>query len=62
MVPISIQYWYKPKPVKGEPAEPKPEEGAAVNYVTKVLKYRLWESLIPHFNPSVTESLEDAEK
>jgi hypothetical protein len=39
MIPISIQYWYKPKAAKGEPAEP--EEGAAVNYVTKVLKDRL---------------------
>jgi hypothetical protein len=57
MMPISIQYWYKPKAAKGEP-----EEGAAVNYVTKVLKDRLWESLIPHFNLPVTESLEDVEK
>jgi hypothetical protein len=36
MVPISIQYWYKPKAAKGEP-----EEGAAVNYVTKIMKDRL---------------------
>jgi hypothetical protein len=25
MVPISIQYWYKPKAAKGEPEEPEPE-------------------------------------
>jgi hypothetical protein len=36
MVPISIQYWYNPKAAKGEP-----EEGAAVNYVTKIMKDRL---------------------
>jgi hypothetical protein len=30
---------------KGEPEEAEPEEGVAVNYVTKVLKDRLWESL-----------------
>jgi hypothetical protein len=62
MVPTSIQYWYKPKPPKGEPAQPEPEEGAAVNYVTKVLKDRLWDSNIPHFNLPVTESLVEAEK
>jgi hypothetical protein len=62
MVPISIQYWYKPKAAKGESEEAEPEEGAAVNYVTKVLKDRLWKSLIPHFNLPVTKSLEDAEK
>jgi hypothetical protein len=62
MVPISIQYWYKPKASKGEPEEAEPEEGALVNYVTKVLKDRLWESLIPHFNLSATKSLEVAEK
>jgi hypothetical protein len=62
MVPISIQYWYKPKVAKGEPEEAEPEECATVNYITKVLEDRLWESLIPHFNLPVTESLEDAEK
>jgi hypothetical protein len=62
MVSISIQYWYKPKAAKGEPEEAEVEEGAAVNYVTKVLKDRLWESLIPHFNLPVTESLKDIEK
>jgi hypothetical protein len=41
MIPISIQYWYKPKVAKGEPEKAGPEEGAAVNYVTKVLKDRL---------------------
>jgi hypothetical protein len=41
MVPISIQYWYKPKAVKGEPVEPEPEENAAVNYITKIMKDRL---------------------
>jgi hypothetical protein len=41
MVPISIQYWYKPKAAKGEPVEPEPEEGPAVNYVTKIMKDRL---------------------
>jgi hypothetical protein len=58
MVPISIQYWYKPKVAKGEPEEPEPEEGAAVNYVTKIMKHRLWESLIPHFTQPATETLE----
>jgi hypothetical protein len=58
MVPISIQYWYKPKEAKGEPEEPKPEEGAAINYVTKIMKDRLWESLIPHFTLPATETLE----
>jgi hypothetical protein len=53
MVPISIQYWYKPKAAKGEP-----EEGAEVNYVTKIMKDRLWESLIPHFTLPATETLE----
>jgi hypothetical protein len=61
MVPISIQYWYKPKAAKGEPEEPEPEEGAAVNYVTKIMKDGLWESLIPHFTLPATESLELAE-
>jgi hypothetical protein len=61
MVPISIQYWYKPKAAKGEAEEPEPEEGAAVNYVTKIMKDRLWESLIPHFTLSATEILELAE-
>jgi hypothetical protein len=41
MIPISIQYWYKPKAAKGEPEDAEPEEGAAVNYVTKVMKGRL---------------------
>jgi hypothetical protein len=36
MVLISIQYWYKPKAAKEEP-----EDGAAVNYVTKIMKDRL---------------------
>jgi hypothetical protein len=58
MVPISIQYGYKPKAAKGEP---EPEEGAAVNYVTKIMKDGLWESLIPHFTLPATESLELAE-
>jgi hypothetical protein len=60
MVPINIQYWYKPKAAKGEPVElePEPEEDAAVNYVTKIMKDRLWESLIPHFTLPATESLE----
>jgi hypothetical protein len=58
MVPISIQYWYKPKAAKGEPEEPKPEEGATVNYVTKIMKDRLWESLIPYFTLPATETLE----
>jgi hypothetical protein len=58
MFPISIQYWYKPKAAKGEPKEPEPEEGAAVNYVTKIMKDRLWESLIPHFTLLATETLE----
>jgi hypothetical protein len=66
MVSISIQYWYKPKAAKGEPeeAEPEeeePEEGATVNYVTKIMKDRLWESLIPHFTLPATETLELAE-
>jgi hypothetical protein len=61
MVPISIQYWYKPKAAKGEPVEPEPEEDAAVNYITKIMKDRLWESLIPHFTLPATESLELAE-
>jgi hypothetical protein len=60
-VPISLQYWYKPKTAKREPEEAEPEEGAAVNYVTKIMKDRLWESLIPHFTLSATESLELAE-
>jgi hypothetical protein len=50
MVPISIQYWYKPKAAKGEP-----EEGAEVNYVTNIMKDRLWESLIPHFTLPATK-------
>jgi hypothetical protein len=58
MVPISIQYWYRPKAAKGEPEEPEPEEGVAVNYVTKIMKDRLWESLIPHFTLPATETLE----
>jgi hypothetical protein len=57
MVPINTQYWYKPKAAKGEP-----EEGAAVNYVTKIMKDRLWESLIPHFTLPATETLELAEQ
>jgi hypothetical protein len=57
MVPISIQYWYKPKAAKGEL-----EEGAAVNYVTKIMKDMLWESLIPHFTLPTTETLELAEQ
>jgi hypothetical protein len=61
MIPISIQYWYKPKVAKGEPLEPEPEEDASVNYVTKIMKDRLWESLIPHFTLPATESLELAE-
>jgi hypothetical protein len=63
MVPISIQYWYKPKAAKGEPEEPEPEpeEGASVNYVTKIMKDRLCESLIPHFTLPATENLELAE-
>jgi hypothetical protein len=61
MVPISIQYWYKPKMAKGEPEEAEPEEGAAVNCVTKIMKDRLWESLIPHFTLPATETLELAE-
>jgi hypothetical protein len=61
MVPISIQYLYKPKAAKGEPEDPEPEEGAAVNYVTKIMKNRLWESLIPYFTLSTTEFLELAE-
>jgi hypothetical protein len=56
MVPISIQYWYKPKAAKGEP-----EESAAVNYVTKIMKDRLWKSLIPHFTMLATETLELAD-
>jgi hypothetical protein len=55
MVPINIQYWYKPKVAKGEP---ELKEGAAVNYVTKIMKDRLWESLIPHFTLPATETLE----
>jgi hypothetical protein len=61
MVPISIEYWYKPKAEKEEPEVAEPEEGALVNYITKVLKDRLWESLIPHFNLPATESLEVTE-
>jgi hypothetical protein len=62
MVPISIQYWYKPKAAKGEPEEAETEEGAAVNYVTKIMKDRLWQSLIPHFTLSATKTLELAEE
>jgi hypothetical protein len=61
MVLISIQYWYKPKASKGEPKEAEPEEGVAVNYVTKIMKDTLWESLIPHFTLPATETLELAE-
>jgi hypothetical protein len=61
MVSISIQYWYKPKAAKGEPEEAGPEEGATVNYVTKIMKDRLWESLIPYFTLPATETLELAE-
>jgi hypothetical protein len=61
MVLISIQFWYKPKGEKGEAVEPEPEEDAVVNYVTKIMKDRLWESLIPHFTLPATESLELAE-
>jgi hypothetical protein len=61
MVPISIQYWCKPKAVKGDPAEGEPEEGAEVNYVTKIIKDRLWESLIPHFSLLATEDPKLAE-
>jgi hypothetical protein len=57
MVPISIQYWYKPKAAKRELEEPEPEEGAAVNYVTKIMKDRLWESLIPYFTLLATETI-----
>jgi hypothetical protein len=57
MVPISIQYWYKPKAAKGEPEEAEPEEGAAVNYITKIMKDRLWESLIPYFTLPATETM-----
>jgi hypothetical protein len=56
IVPISIQYWYKPKAAKGEP-----EEGAPVNYVTKIMKDKLWESLIPYFTLPAMETLELAE-
>jgi hypothetical protein len=61
MVLISIQYWYKPKAAKGEPEEAEQEEGAAVNYITKIMKDRLWE--IPHstFHSAGTETLELAE-
>jgi hypothetical protein len=31
---------------KGEPVEPEPEEDAAVNYITKIMQDRLWESLV----------------
>jgi hypothetical protein len=62
MVSISIQYWYKPKAAKGEPKEAKPEEGAIVNYVTKIMKERLWESLIPHFTLPATKTLELVEQ
>jgi hypothetical protein len=60
MVLINIQYWYKPKEAKGEPEEPEPEEGAIVNYITKIMKDRLWKSLIPHFTLPATETLEFA--
>jgi hypothetical protein len=61
MVPISIQYWYKPKAAKGDPAEGELEESAKVNYVTKIIKDRLWESLIPHFSLLATEDPKLAE-
>jgi hypothetical protein len=61
MVPISIQYCYKPKEAKGEPEEGEPEEGARVNYVTKIMKDRLWDSLIPHFTLSATKDPKLAE-
>jgi hypothetical protein len=66
MVPISIQYWYKPKAAKrelveGEPVKGEPEEGARVNYVTKIIKYRLWEFLIPLFTLPATEDPKLAE-
>jgi hypothetical protein len=47
MVLISIQEWNKPKAAKGEPAE-----GDGVTYVSKIVKDRLSESLIPHFTPT----------
>jgi hypothetical protein len=62
MVPISIQYWYKSKAAKGEPEEAEPEEGATVNYATKIMKDRLWYSLIPHFTLPAIETLELAEQ
>jgi hypothetical protein len=52
MAPTIIQYWYNPKVAKGEP-----EEGAKVNYVTDIIKDRLWESVIPHFTLPATEDL-----
>jgi hypothetical protein len=61
-IPISIKYWYKPKAAKGGPEEVEPEEGAAVNYVTKIMKDMLWESLIPHFTLLATETLELTEQ
>jgi hypothetical protein len=61
MVPISNQEWNKPKAAKGEPAEGEPEEGARVSYVSKIVKDRLWESLIPHFTLPATEDLKLAE-
>jgi hypothetical protein len=57
MVLISIQYRYKPKVAKGELEEEELEEGAEVNYVTDIMKDRLWESLIPHFTLPATEDL-----
>jgi hypothetical protein len=45
-----------PRRQKGEIEEAESEEGAAVNYVTKIMKNRLWESLIPHFTLPATET------
>jgi hypothetical protein len=45
----------------GEPIEGEPEEGAGVSYVRKIVKDRLWESLIPHFTLPATEDPKLAE-
>jgi hypothetical protein len=58
MVSISIQYWYKPKAIKGDPEEAELEKGAAVNYITKIMKDRLSGTLIPHFTLLDTENPE----
>jgi hypothetical protein len=50
MVLISIQEWNKPKAAKGEPAK-----GDGVSYVSKIVKDKLWESLIQHFTLPVFE-------